>query len=61
MNFIIAIKFWSPYFEFILKYMNNLKLTIKKYHLFLRLMSTNSDSISNDNDIACHVVIRCYN
>ncbi len=38
----------------------NLKLATKKYHLFLKLISTNSDSISNDDDMACHVSIRCY-
>jgi len=58
--FFIANKSWSPYFEFILKYTNDSKLATRKCHLFLWLMSINSDSISNDDDMACHMLIRCY-
>jgi hypothetical protein len=40
--------------------MNDLKLPIKKYHLLLQLILTNSDSIFNNDDMECHVSIRCY-
>jgi len=48
-------------FEFILIYFNELKLRIQKYHLFLQLIAINNDSISNDDDVACHVLTKCYN
>jgi hypothetical protein len=47
-------------FEFILIYLNDLKLIIKKYHLFLQLITTNNDSISKDDDVTCHVSTKCY-
>jgi hypothetical protein len=49
------------FFEFILIYLNDLKFKIQTYHLFLRLKVTNNNSISNDDDVACHVSTRCYN
>jgi hypothetical protein len=39
---------------FILIYLNDLKLGIQKYNFLLWLIITNSDSISNDDDVACH-------
>jgi len=51
----------SIIFEFILILLNDLKLGIKKYHLLLRLIITNDNSISNDDDVACHVSMRRYN
>ncbi len=38
-------------FEFILIYLNHLKLVIKKYQLFLRLITINSDLIFDDDDV----------
>ncbi len=49
------------YVEFILIYLNDLKLGIQKYHLLWQLIATNNDSISNDDSVACHVSISCYN
>jgi hypothetical protein len=40
--------------------MNDLKLATQKYDLFLRLITINKTSISNDDDVACHVSTRCY-
>jgi hypothetical protein len=51
----------SIIFEFILIYLNDLKLGTKKYHLLLQPIITNNDSISNDDDVACHLSMRCYN
>jgi hypothetical protein len=45
----------------LLLYLNDLKFKIQKYHLLLQLISINNNSISNDNDVACHVSTRCYN
>jgi hypothetical protein len=41
--------------------MNDLKLGIQKYQLFLWLILINNVSISNDNDVACYVSTKCYN
>ncbi len=38
-------------FEFLLIYLNDLKLAIKKYHLFLQLITINSDSNFYDDDV----------
>jgi hypothetical protein len=38
-------------FEFILIYLNHLKLVIKKYQLFLQLITINSDLIFDDDDV----------
>jgi hypothetical protein len=45
-------------FEFMLIYLNDLKLGIQKYHLLLSLIKMNSDSIFNDDDVACHVLTK---
>jgi hypothetical protein len=42
-------------------YIYNLKIKNKKYHLLLQPIATNNNSISNDDDVACHVLTRCYN
>jgi hypothetical protein len=47
-------------FEFLLIYFNDLKLGIQKYHVFLQLIIINNDSISNEDDVACHASTRCY-
>jgi hypothetical protein len=46
-------------FIFILICLNDLKLGIKNYHLLLWLIVINNDSIFNDDDVTCHVLIRC--
>jgi hypothetical protein len=47
--------------EFILIYLNDLKFKTQKYHLIVQLIVANINSISNDDDMACHMSTRCYN
>jgi hypothetical protein len=57
-------KFWIYIifiFKFLLIYLNDLKFETKKYHLFLQLIITNNNSISNDDDVAFYVSTNCYN